>query len=112
MYVMYLWDNFKKITCITGCRMRKQWNKGRIHSWRKNVIKLRKEQWMPGPRSTENKENKSRQIPMHIVLKMAKVNDKKIILKASRERQTFISEGTLTRLSANFLRKFYKKIRK
>lgn len=49
-----------------------------------------------------NKLNPNRPTPRHITIKMAKVNDKKRILKAAREKQNVIYKGTPIRLSADF----------
>ena len=44
----------------------------------------------------------NRPTPRHIVIKMAKVNDKERILKAARETQIINYKGTPIRLSADF----------
>ena len=46
--------------------------------------------------------NPERNMPRHIVIKMAKNKDKKIILKAAREMQDVTYKGTPIRLSADF----------
>ena len=40
-----------------------------------------------------NKMDAKRPIPRHIIIKMPKVNDKEIILKAAREKKLVIYEG-------------------
>ena len=49
-----------------------------------------------------NKLNPNRPTPRHIIIKMAKVNDKERILKAAREKQSINYKGTPIRLSADF----------
>uniref|UniRef100_A0A8D0VAQ2 L1 transposable element RRM domain-containing protein n=1 Tax=Sus scrofa TaxID=9823 RepID=A0A8D0VAQ2_PIG len=51
---------------------------------------------------TPNKLNPNRPTPRHIIIKMAKVNDKERILKAAREKQNVTYKGTPIRLSADF----------
>ena len=48
-----------------------------------------------------NKLNPNRPTPRHIIIKMAKVNDKERILKA-REKQSVTFKGTPIRLSGDF----------
>ena len=48
-----------------------------------------------------NKLNPNRPTPRHIIIKMAKVNDKERILKAAREKQSVNYKGTPIRLSAD-----------
>ena len=47
-----------------------------------------------------------RNMPRHIVIKLTKTKEKKI-LKASREKQQIIYKGILIRLSADFQQKLY-----
>ena len=49
-----------------------------------------------------NKLNPNRPTPRHIIIKMAKVKDKKRILKVAREKQSVNYKGTPIRLSADF----------
>ena len=49
-----------------------------------------------------NKWNSNRPTPGHIIIKMAKVNEKEKILKAAREKQNVTYKGTPIRLSADF----------
>ena len=49
-----------------------------------------------------NKLNPNRPTLKHIIIKMAKVNDKERILKAAREKQNVTYKGTSIRLSADF----------
>uniref|UniRef100_A0A8D0ZRF3 L1 transposable element RRM domain-containing protein n=1 Tax=Sus scrofa TaxID=9823 RepID=A0A8D0ZRF3_PIG len=49
-----------------------------------------------------NKLNPNRPMPRHIIIKMAKVNDKERILKAAREKQSVNYKGTPIRLSTDF----------
>ena len=49
-----------------------------------------------------NKINANRPTEKHIIIKMAKLNDKKRILKAAREKQSVTYKGTPIRLSDDF----------
>ena len=49
-----------------------------------------------------NKLNPNRPTLRHIIIKMAKVNDKERILKAARENQNVTYKGTPIRISADF----------
>uniref|UniRef100_A0A8D1CW06 L1 transposable element RRM domain-containing protein n=1 Tax=Sus scrofa TaxID=9823 RepID=A0A8D1CW06_PIG len=49
-----------------------------------------------------NKVNPNRPTPRHMIIKMAKVNDKERILKAAREKQSVNYKGTPIRLAADF----------
>ena len=49
-----------------------------------------------------NKLNPNRPMPRHIIIKMAKVNDKERILKAAREKQNVTYKETPIRLSGDF----------
>ena len=49
-----------------------------------------------------NKMNPNRPAPRHIIIKMAKLKDKKRILKAAREKQRVNYKGATVRLSANY----------
>ena len=49
-----------------------------------------------------NKLNPNRPTPRYIIIQMAKVKDKKKILKAAREKQSVNYKGTPIRLSADF----------
>ena len=40
--------------------------------------------------------------PMHVIIKLPKINDKEIILKAAREKDTVTYKGVPIRLSADF----------
>ena len=59
-------------------------------------IKMQESQRAP------NKLNQNRPTPRHIIIRMAKVKDKKRILKAARQKQSIIYKGTPIRLSADF----------
>ena len=59
-------------------------------------IKIWEEQRAP------NKLNPNRSMPRHIIMKMAKVNDKQRILKAGSEKQIINYKGTPISLSADF----------
>ena len=48
------------------------------------------------------KRNPKGPTPKHIIIKMAKFQDKEKILKASREKQELIYKGALIRLAAGF----------
>ena len=63
---------------------------------RKQTSRSRKHQRVP------NKINPKRTIPRHTVIKMAKIKDKKRILKAVREKQQVTYKGTPVRLSTDF----------
>ena len=49
-----------------------------------------------------NKLNPNRPTPRHIIIKMAKVNDKDRILKIAREKQSVTYKGDPIRISADF----------
>ena len=49
-----------------------------------------------------NKINPKRPTPRHIIIKMAKAEDKEIILKAARKKQLVTYMGYPIRLSADF----------
>ena len=49
-----------------------------------------------------NRLNPNRHTPRHIIIKMAKVNDKERILKAAREKQSVTYKGIPLRLSTDF----------
>ena len=49
-----------------------------------------------------NKLNPNRPTARHIIIKMAKFNEKERILKAAREKQSINHKGTPVRLSADF----------
>ena len=51
---------------------------------------------------TPNKLNLNRPTPRHMIIKMAKGNDKERIPKAAREKQNVTYKGTPIRLSADF----------
>ena len=55
-----------------------------------------------------NKINPKRITPRHIVIKMLKNKDKKIIIEAAREKQRVMYKGTPIRLSADFLARILK----
>ena len=59
-------------------------------------IQIQKTQRVP------NQMNPNRPTPRHIIIKMPKVNDKEIILKAAREKKLVIYEGVPIRPSADF----------
>ena len=48
-----------------------------------------------------NKMNPKRPTPRHIIIKMPKIKDKERILKAAREKQSYL-QGVPLRLSADF----------
>ena len=43
-----------------------------------------------------------KQTPRHIIIKLPKIKDKEIILKAAREKETVTYKGVPIRLSADF----------
>ena len=49
-----------------------------------------------------NKLDPRRSTPGHIIIKMPKVRDKEIILKAAKEKQRITHKGVPTRLPADF----------
>ena len=55
-----------------------------------------------GAQRAPNKLNPNRPTPRHIIIKMAKLEDKERILKAAREKQSVNYKGTPIRLSADF----------
>ena len=46
--------------------------------------------------------NPRRNMPRHIVIKLAKIKDKEKLLKAAREKQQITYKGTPIRLTADF----------
>ena len=59
-------------------------------------IQVQKAQRVP------NMMNPNTHTPRHIIIKMAKLKDKKRILKAAREKQRVNYKGATVRLSANY----------
>jgi len=103
-----LWDNIKWANlCIIGIPEGEEKEKG-IENIFEEIItgnfpnlkdtdfKIQEVQRAP------NKLNPNRPTPRHIIIKIAKVNDKERILKAAREKQSVIYKGTPIRLSADF----------
>ena len=62
-------------------------------------IQLQEDQRVP------NKMDANKSITRHIIIKMQKVEDKDIILKAAREKQLVTHRGIPIRLSADFSNK-------
>ena len=46
--------------------------------------------------------NPKRNMPRHIIIKLAKIKDKEKLLKAAREKRQITYKGTLIRLTADF----------
>ena len=63
---------------------------------REKVIQIQESQ------RVQSKRNPKRPTARHIIIKMAKFQDKEKILKASREKQELIYKGALIRLAAGF----------
>ena len=63
---------------------------------REKVTKIQETQRVP------IKRNPKRPTSRHIIIKMAKFQDKERILKAAREKQEVTYKGALTRLAADF----------
>ena len=63
---------------------------------KKTDFQVQKAQTVP------NRINPKRNMPRHIVIKMAKIKYKDRILKAAREKQQVVYEGTPIRLLADF----------
>ena len=103
-----LWDNTKQAKlCITGIPEGEDKEKGienifeeitaeNFPNLKHTDIKIQEAQRAP------NKQNPKRHTPRHIVIKMAKVKDKKRMLKAAREKKSINYKGTPIRLSADF----------
>uniref|UniRef100_A0A8D0UI86 L1 transposable element RRM domain-containing protein n=2 Tax=Sus scrofa TaxID=9823 RepID=A0A8D0UI86_PIG len=102
-----LWDNIKWANlCITGIPEGEEKEKGIKNVFEeiitgkfpdlKVLISKYRKQRVP------NKLNPNRPTARHIIIKMAKVNDKEKILKAAREKQSVTYTGTPIRLSADF----------
>ena len=72
---------------------------GNFPNLRHTHIKIQEAQRAP------NKLNPNRPTTRHIIIKMAKFNDKERILKAVREKQSVTNKGTPIRLSADFTTK-------
>ena len=64
---------------------------------RKKVTQIQETQRIP------SKRNPRRPTARHIIIKIAKFQDKEIILKAAREIKEVTYKGTLIRLAVNFL---------
>lgn len=64
----------------------KLWQKP-FQTWRKKYIQVQEAQSIP------NKINLNRATPRHIIIKVTKIKDEKIILKAAREKQLY-TKGT------------------
>ena len=96
-----LWDNIKQANlCIIGVPEGDEKEKGienifeeimaeNFPSLKDTDIKIQEAQRAP------NKLNPNRPTPRHVIIKMAKVKDKKRILKAARETQSVNYKGTL-----------------
>ena len=52
--------------------------------------------------------NPRRNMPRHILIKLAKTKDKEKLLKATREKRQITYKGTPIRLTADFQQKLYK----
>ena len=63
---------------------------------REKVTQIQETQRVP------SKKNPKRPTSRHIIIKMAKCQDKERILKAAREKQEVTYKGTLIRLAADF----------
>ena len=60
------------------------------------LTQIQEAQWVP------YKINPKRNTPRHILIKLTKIKDKEIILKAAGEKKQVTYKGTLIRLSADF----------
>ena len=95
-----LWDNIKWANlCIIGIPEGVEKDKGMENIFEEIIdgnfpnlkdtgFKIQEAQRAP------NKLNPNRPTPRHIIIKMAKVNDKERILKAAREKQNVTYKGT------------------
>uniref|UniRef100_A0A8D0WDS6 L1 transposable element RRM domain-containing protein n=1 Tax=Sus scrofa TaxID=9823 RepID=A0A8D0WDS6_PIG len=103
-----LWDNIKWVNlCMIGIPEGEEKEKGienifeaiitgNFPNLKDTDFKIWEAQMAP------NKLNPNRATPRHIIIKMAKVNDKERILKAAREKQSVTYKGTPIRPSADF----------
>ena len=103
-----LWNNIKQANlCIIGIPEGAEKDKGMENIFEEIItgnfpnvkdtdFKIQEAQKAP------NKLNPNRPTPRHIIIEMAKVNDKERILKAVREKQSVNYKGTPIRLSADF----------
>ena len=57
---------------------------------------------------TPNRRDPRRTTPRHIIIKMAKIKDEDIVLKASRERKKVTYKGKPIRLSSDFSTETYR----
>ena len=69
-----------------------------------NFPNLGKEQEIPVSKANRSPKyvNRQRPTPWHLVVRLAKVNDKETILRAARQKQKITYKGTPIRLSADF----------
>ena len=71
----------------------------------KNFPTLEKEidfQEVQEAQTVPKKVDPKRNTPRHIIIKLSKINDKEIILKAAREKETVNYKGLSIMLSADF----------
>nr|KAF6289959.1 hypothetical protein mPipKuh1_009791 [Pipistrellus kuhlii] len=71
-------------------------------------IEKKKPTQIQDARRVPSKMNPRRQMPKHIIIKLANNNDKVRILKAARERQKVTYKGTPIRLATDFSTETYK----
>ena len=103
-----IWDNIMQANlCIIGIAEGVEKDKGMENIFEEIItgnfsnlkdteFKIQEAQRVP------DKLNPNRPTPRHIIIKMAKVNDKERILKAARKKQNVTCKGTPIRLSADF----------
>nr|KAF6313917.1 hypothetical protein mPipKuh1_008770 [Pipistrellus kuhlii] len=70
-------------------------------------IKKKKPIQIQDARRVPSKMDPRRPTPRHIIIKLAKINDKVTILKAARERQKVTYKGTPIRLTTDFSTETY-----
>ena len=104
-----LWDNVKRNNVhIIGVPEGEEREKGPEKIFEEIIVKnfpnmgkeiatqVQEVQRVPG------KRNPRRNTPRHIVIKLAKIKDKEILLKAGREKRQITYKGTPIRLTAEF----------
>ena len=104
-----LWDNFKRSNIrIIGCQKEKRKNK-KLKTFenimKENFPNLAKEidfQEVQEVQRVPKKLDPRKYTPRHIIITLAKINEKERILEAAREKDTVTYKGVPIRLSAYF----------
>ena len=105
-----LWDNFKcsntQIVEVPEGEQQEQEIENLFQQkMKKNFPNLEKEidfQEVQEAQRVPKKLDPRRNTPRHIIIKLPKINDKEIILKAAREKETVNYKGVSIRLLADF----------